>query len=831
MALPLLYQSRATGAIALHSVDQSAFSKEDMIFMQTMADQLANGIENARLYKQAQLEIEQRQQAQQRLLDREHYLAVQLKIQNLLLATKSSELPYDEVLELLGEASQASRVYLFRNDYSNGGELLTTLVAEWRTGSIQPRINEAALINLPLQQALPRWAELLSHGSAISSRTMDLPNTEQEFLAKYQVKAMLALPVMVSGEFFGLIGFDNCVDDIGWEETAQDLLSSVVAAVSLWLERQRAEEELVQALQQTEALVRIGNTMATATSEQVVFEKVLLEYLQLLNLTPGQASILLFEHHKGYTQVATQLVNGEAVTSNLSFPANQDKIAAYLRETEAPLVIDDVLKNKLTKDSRKFWQQTPQVRALLFLPLVVRHRVIGAVSVGVTTADYAFTSSNLELGQIVTDQLAIWLENRQLLAETQYRSDRLQIAAEVSRAASSILGMDDLINTSVNLIRDRFEFYYVGLFLLDGAGEWAVLRAGTGKAGHIQLARHHRLKVGGESMIGWSIANRQARIALDVGQDAVHFKNPILPDTHSEMALPLISRDEVIGALTVQSVEREAFSDEDITLLQTMADQLANAITNARLFERVAEARRQAEVRLHETQVLQLLSQKLATTLNVDEVLKIFFDTCVQELGFDYIQLSLVDQTRRRVRAVGGVGLSENQIENASQFLDSQDIMADIVRTGKTEIITAWDDRFDRRQFEQEGHVNWIRLFTPVTLRHENVGLVEAGYKQSDKIEISENQVELLKAFISQTALAIENAKRYETSRQVARREALIKEITTKVRASTQLDTILRTTVREIGEAIGSKRAYIQLKAPHETSDPARSEESRDDEK
>jgi GAF domain-containing protein len=174
-----------------------------------------------------------------------------------------------------------------------------------------------------------------------------------------------------------------------------------------------------------------------------------------------------------------------------------------------------------------------------------------------------------------------------LLTEAQYRSERLQTAAEVSRAASSILDASQLIETSVNLIRNQFDFYYVGLFLVDEAREWAVLRAGTGEAGRIQLKNNHKLKIGGESMIGWCVQNRRARIALDVGQEAVRFQNPHLPDTHSEMALPLVSRDEVIGALTVQSTERGAFSPEDITMLQTMADQLANAIQNARLFENV----------------------------------------------------------------------------------------------------------------------------------------------------------------------------------------------------------------------------------------------------
>ena len=177
--------------------------------------------------------------------------------------------------------------------------------------------------------------------------------------------------------------------------------------------------------------------------------------------------------------------------------------------------------------------------------------------------------------------------------------------------------VDALINHSVNLIRDAFDFYYVGLFLIKD--NWAVLRAGTGEAGRIQLENEHKLEIGGDSMIGWSVANAQARIALDVGQEAVFFENPVLPDTRSEMALPLISRDKVIGALTVQSVEPAAFLPEDVTLLQTMADQLANAIQNARFFEAVRQARAEAEERLHQTTALQKLSQALSSTLNVKE--------------------------------------------------------------------------------------------------------------------------------------------------------------------------------------------------------------------
>jgi signal transduction histidine kinase len=132
--------------------------------------------------------------------------------------------------------------------------------------------------------------------------------------------------------------------------------------------------------------------------------------------------------------------------------------------------------------------------------------------------------------------------------------------------------------------------YYAGVFLLDDAGEYAVLRAGYGKAGKAMVAEGHKLKVGTDSMIGACIAMGEARIALDVGEERVHFKNPHLPHTRSEMALPLIYAGKPLGAVTIQSSEERAFSDDDITTLLTMAEHLAVAINNARLIDELKEA-------------------------------------------------------------------------------------------------------------------------------------------------------------------------------------------------------------------------------------------------
>jgi GAF domain-containing protein len=172
-------------------------------------------------------------------------------------------------------------------------------------------------------------------------------------------------------------------------------------------------------------------------------------------------------------------------------------------------------------------------------------------------------------------------------ADLDRRLLQIRTVAEITSKVQGVLDQEQLIIQMVNLVRDRFGLYYVGVFLLDPRQEYAVLRAGTGDAGQKMVAEGHKLAVGGDSMIGWCIANRQARIALDVGQDPVRFNNPFLWRTRSELALPILHSDTVLGAVTVQSDQGAAFDEDDILLLQGIADNLASALQNAQLFSQV----------------------------------------------------------------------------------------------------------------------------------------------------------------------------------------------------------------------------------------------------
>ncbi len=165
------------------------------------------------------------------------------------------------------------------------------------------------------------------------------------------------------------------------------------------------------------------------------------------------------------------------------------------------------------------------------------------------------------------------------------RTAQLHVSSEVGRVATAILDPNEIIARVVNLITDQFGYYYAAIFLIDEYQLWAELKNATGEAGSTLLARKHRLQIGGQSMVGSAIASRQAKIALDVGEERVRFDNPLLPDTRSEIALPLLAGGRVLGALDVQSTQEGAFGKPDIETLQNMANQVAVAIENARLYQ------------------------------------------------------------------------------------------------------------------------------------------------------------------------------------------------------------------------------------------------------
>lgn len=335
--------------------------------------------------------------------------------------------------------------------------------------------------------------------------------------------------------------------------------------------------------------------------------------------------------------------------------------------------------------------------------------------------------------------------------DLQRRLVQLQVTAEVAREANSLRELEPLLNHTARLISERLSFYHTGIFLLDENRAAAVLRAASSPGGQRMLARGHQLKVGQEGIVGYVAAAKEPRIALDVGRDAVFFDNPDLPETRSEVALPLIARDQVIGVIDVQSIQESAFSSEDIEILQILADQVALAIDNTRLL-----AESQAAVKE------------------------------LQSLYGRYIQQSWHERATRGFQAYE---LTEKGVRPATASP-----VEPLSENGAGPIET----------------LGLSSVETPIELRGQRLGIMRLNRPASLGPWMPEEK-DLINNVTSQVALALENARLLEEVRNRAHQEQLISRIAARAQTSLDLDAIMKLTVQEIGRALNVTQVRVRL--------------------
>lgn len=354
----------------------------------------------------------------------------------------------------------------------------------------------------------------------------------------------------------------------------------------------------------------------------------------------------------------------------------------------------------------------------------------------------------------------------QTLAAASRRATLLNAATQVSRNISSILDPDELLARTVDLICDEYGFYYAGIFLIETLSDgkrWAVLKAGRGKAGQIMIDNHHKLEVGGRSMIGACTSLNQARIALDVGKEAVWFNNPFLPDTRSEMALPLAVGPHVIGALTVQSTQEAAFSPEDISSLQAMADQLAVAITNARLHQQNTQLFQQAARRAALLQAGAVVSRNITSILDLDELLSSTVDVICEVYGFYYAGIFLVENSpdeAGRTWAVLRAGRGEagrTMIELGHKLeIGGNSMIGAAIRSKEARITLDVDE-------EKEWYPNpWLpktrsEMALPLIVKNTAIGALTV--QSQEEAAFSQEDISSLQTMADQLAVAINNAR------------------------------------------------------------------------
>jgi len=364
------------------------------------------------------------------------------------------------------------------------------------------------------------------------------------------------------------------------------------------------------------------------------------------------------------------------------------------------------------------------------------------------------------------------------------RTRVLQATTEVSRAISAQLDPDALVREVVDLVRERFDLYYVGLFAVDASTEWAVLQAGTGTFGQMMLVQEHRLRVGGRSMIGQCIILDEPQVLMDTDEATVRFDNPLLPDTRSELALPMHSRGRVIGAMTVHSDRPLAFDQAYIDVLQSMADQVAAAMDNARLFSEAqgAVAELEAAQKRYAGQVWSNYTQERGV--------RGYAQTRRGMLSLHQQILPEVRQAMSAQRPIIGRGRSAQGIRSAIRPL-----------MGSSQEGTAEGDR-----------ASPSALVAPILIGSQPIGAL--GLRDAEGVrEWNEADIELVQAISAQFSEAAENLRLLEQTQQRESIERVTREVTEEIRAATTVEDAVRRTLRALGRVLGASRMTARLGA------------------
>lgn len=336
------------------------------------------------------------------------------------------------------------------------------------------------------------------------------------------------------------------------------------------------------------------------------------------------------------------------------------------------------------------------------------------------------------------------------------RTTYLEVTAEVGQVATSTLDVDILMQQVVDLIQERLGIYYVGLFLIEPTQEWVVLRAGTGSVGQQLRERDLRVPLGAGSLVGSSILNRRAYVIQDVTQDKMRLALPELPDTRSEAALPLQVRGEVIGALTVEDDKLGTFDAVMVNVLQSTVDQVAVALQNARLFSELQVAL-EAERRAYGDMVGEAWAERIGGQ-----------------------------------GALHYTGESDGQVKVLHNVIPASDLLA-AQRHGQ------------QIAGEQQANVTF-----PIKVRERAVGAIQFR-KPGEAQSWSVDEMELLQTLTEQLSVALESARLYEDTQRRAAREQLTGEVAARMRETLDMDAILQTAIREMGERLGIAEVEVRM--------------------
>lgn len=775
--IPISVSGLVLGALDVQSTQPGAFGPETIILLQTLASQIAVAIQNVELAESTQINFQE--------LERLHRASRQI-------AAAHSK----------GEALQTTARILIDTPYPavvlsvNGNRLEVAGL----TDANKPEILRIRTAVNDLETGWEEVEKLISGGPVIaeamavsyvgdrSSFALPSPLTQYPRQLGYQSAAFL--PITSGNKVVGLITVGSPKQIL--TSALVQPYTNMAELIGTTLDKIIEAEDKERQLSEREALATINQSVAESSNQLDPFFLELHAQIRQ-NIGDFAFSVALYDETTQTISVPYTYEEGR-IDKIEAFPLGEGLSSIIIRTGKPLLLVEDVdrraqeLGAKVVGKPAKSW---------MGVPMIIQNKPIGALIVQDLEKELAFNDKNLNFFIALANQVAAVIHNARIIDESRARALQLETAAEIARDISGSLNLDELLVKAVNFIRERFNFYHSSIFLIDPQGEYAVIREATGEAGAHMKRIAHKLGVGSKSIVGYVAGRGEALIVNDTAKDATYYANPLLPNTRSEAAIPLKVGERILGILDVQSEHPFVFTEDNLRTLQILADQLAIAVVNSELFAETQE-------HLSQHRLLHHITTTAASGTTLEEALDSAVTGLQVTLGGDRVAILLADREKKLFEVKAAIGYSEDIFQ---------------LRVPNGTGITGWaaahhrslridNVKEDPRYIEGSSNTS-SELAVPLIYRNEVLGVLNVESEKTNAY--TENDEEMLGTLGGSLAAIIANARLLEQIRAQAERERALYEITSKIRHSTDIQSILAITASELTKAVGARRTHIKI--------------------
>ncbi len=719
LIVPLVVKGETIGSIGLDAKKQRVFSQEEIELAQTIANQAAIAIRNVQLF---QAEREQRDRAEA-LEEAAAVVSSTLdpdQVLDRVLEQVSRVVPNDATNVMLIEGDQARIVRWRGYERFGAEEFISTLVFHiHEMPGLQQMVESGEPMVIPDTDTCPDWVRI--------------PVTEW-------LRSYAAAPIIVRGEVIGFLNVDSATPGFFTQAHAEALRVFADHAAAA-IENARLYEAERRRSAELETLRQASLHLTSALELQPILEAILNHAFKLV--AADDVHIFLYDSER-LTFGAALWENGSQQESYAE-PRPQGLTYTVARSGER-IVVPNVNRHPIFRDYQ--WGGS-----IVGLPLRIGERVVGVMNVAFERP-HVFDESELRVLGLLADQAAIAIENARLFEEEKRRSTQLAIISEVGEKAASILDSDRLMQEVTRSIQESFNYYNVILLLLDEERREVVMQAVAGGFEHL-IPGEYRQSLD-EGIIGFVARTGDSWLSNDTSKDPYYVKGflgEVL--TKSELCVPIKLDDEVIGALDVQSIRLNDFDQSDTVAMEAVADRVAIAIENARLYEETRQ-------RALQLQTVEEVGRRVSSILDLDELFPYVAQAIQQNFGYYHVDIFLIEP------ATGYAVFKASSDPAAEKVWREQGLRFKIGEEGMIGWVAHTGDPFLANDVSQEPRYfldEWLpetksELVVPLKVEERVVGMLDVN---SDKLNaFGEDDLFVLQTLASQVAIAIENARLFE---------------------------------------------------------------------